>query len=160
MELIKIDLSNVWTITKLKVKENQKKFVASNSTSIIEAYATIQSGYIALPFGLFEDNQYVGFVMLGYGTNGDEDDLKIANNNYLIWRFMIDERFQGLGYGKKAMECVMRYIKTFPCGDAEVCWLSYEPENVDAKALYAKFGFEESGEMCGDEIVAVCSIKD
>lgn len=158
MELIKIDLSNVWTITKLKVKDSQKNFVASNSNSIIEAYATIQSGYIALPFGIMEDNQYVGFVMLGYGTNGEESEPKISENNYLIWRFMIDERFQGLGYGKKAMDIVMDYIKTFPCGEANFCWLSYEPENCDAKALYAKFGFIENGEICDDEIVAVCSI--
>jgi diamine N-acetyltransferase len=72
---------------------------------------------------------------------------------------MINERFQGLGYGKKAMECVVRYIETILWGDANGYWLSYEPENVDSKALYAKFGFDENGEMCEEEIVAVCSIK-
>ncbi len=159
MKLIKVDLSNVWEIIKLDVKDTQKNFVAPNNISIIEAYATIQSGYVALPFGIFEDDKYVGFVMLGYGTNGDEDEPEIVHQNYCIWRFMIDERYQGLGYGKKAMECVMEYIKTFPCGEAQYCWLSYEPENIDAKALYAKFGFEENGDMSGDEIVAVCSIK-
>ena len=71
---------------------------------------------------------------------------------------MIDEKYQGLGYGKKAMECVMTYIKTFPCGEAKYCWLSYEPENEDAKALYSKFGFIENGDMCGDEVVAICSL--
>lgn len=158
MELKKIDLSNVWKITKLKVKDNQKNFVAPNNISIIEAYATIQSGYVALPFGLYEDESYVGFVMLGYDTNGEEDEPEIVHHNYCIWRFMIDEKYQGLGYGKKAMDCVMEYIKTFPCGIAQYCWLSYEPENVEAKALYSLFGFKENGQMSGDEIVAVCSI--
>lgn len=156
MELIKVDLSNVWEIIKLNVKESQKSFVASNSTSIIEAYATIQSGYIALPFGIFEDERYIGFVMLGYDTNGDEDEPDVVKHNYCIWRFMIDERYQGLGYGEKAMELVMKYIKTFPCGEAKKCWLSYEPENEVAKTLYAKFGFKENGNMCGDEVVAIC----
>ena len=155
MKLIKVDLSNVWTITKLKVKDDQKNFVAPNNISIIEAYATIQSGNVALPFGLYEDNTYVGFVMLGYGTNGDEDEPEIVHQNYCIWRFMIDERYQGMGYGKKAMECVLDFIKTYPCGEAKYCWLSYEPDNEDAKALYTRFGFEENGQMSGDEIVAV-----
>jgi len=158
MELKKVDLSNVWEVIKLNVKDNQKNFVAPNNISIIEAFATIQSGYIALPFGIFEDERYIGFVMLGYGTNGDEDEPEIVQHNYCIWRFMIDERYQGLGYGKKAMELVMNYIKTFPCGEAKYCWLSYEPENIDAKALYYKFGFEENGDMSGDEVVAICPI--
>ena len=155
MKLIKVDLSNVWEIIKLDVKDTQKNFVAPNNISIIEAYATIQSGYVALPFGLYEDNTYVGFVMLGYGTNGDEDEPEIVHQNYCIWRFMIDERYQGMGYGKKAMECVLDFIKTYPCGEAKYCWLSYEPDNEDAKALYTRFGFEENGQMSGDEIVAV-----
>ena len=117
MELKKVDLINVWEIIKLNVKESQKNFVAPNNISIIEAYATIQSGHIALPFGLLVDGKYVGFVMLGYDTNGDEDEPEIVQHNYCIWRFMIDERYQGLGYGKKAMELVMNYIKSFPCGD-------------------------------------------
>lgn len=158
MELKKVDLSNVWELTKLKVKDEQKNFVAPNNISIIEAYATIQSGHIALPFGLLVDGKYVGFVMLGYDTNGDEDEPEIVQHNYCIWRFMIDERYQGLGYGKKAMELVMNYIKTFPCGEAKYCWLSYEPENIDAKALYYKFGFKENGDMSGDEVVAICPI--
>lgn len=159
MELKKVDLSNVWELTKLKVKDEQKNFVAPNNISIIEAYATIQSGYIALPFGIYEEERYVGFLMLGYDTNGDENEPEIVRHNYCIWRFMIDEKYQGLGYGKKAMECVMTYIKTFPCGEAKYCWLSYEPENKDAKALYSKFGFIENGDMCGDEVVAICSLS-
>jgi len=35
---------------------------------------------------------------------------------------------------------------------------SYEPENELAKKLYASFGFEETGEMDGDEIVAVLKL--
>ena len=50
------------------------------------------------------------------------------------------------------------YIRTFPCGSAEYCWLSYEPENKAAKALYNSFGFVENGETDGEEIVAVLKL--
>ena len=67
---------------------------------------------------------------------------------------MIDKRYQNKGYGKKAMQLALDYIKTFPCGKAEYCWLSYEPENQVAKKLYESFGFEETGDMDGEEIIA------
>ena len=41
------------------------------------------------------------------------------------------------------MELALEYIRTFPKGPAEYCWLSYEPENEVAKKLYASFGFVE-----------------
>ncbi len=158
MKLVKIDNQNVWDIVKLKVREDQSNFVASNNHSIIEAYATISSGYVALPFGLYEDEQPVGFVMIGYGAIGDEVGPSILNDSYCIWRFMIDERFQGRGLGRKAMEAVLEYIRTCPCGKAGFCWLSYEPENKAAKSLYGKFNFAETGEMDGDEVIAVLKL--
>lgn len=93
--------------------------------------------------------------MIGYGTIGDEDEPCIADGNYCIWRFMIDRNYQGKGLGKKTMEAVLDYIMTFPCKEADYCWLSYEPENKAAASLYHHFGFEETGEMDGDEIIAV-----
>lgn len=160
MELRKIDLNNVWKIVHLSATDEQKAqdFVASNVESIIEAYAAIQSGYTALPFGLYEDAVPVGFVMLGYGSIGDEEEPAIVNDSYCIWRFMIDKNYQGRGYGKTAMEKVLSYLRTFPCGQASWCWLSYEPENEAARALYAQFGFRETGERDGDEVVAVLKL--
>ena len=158
MELVKINNKNVWNIVKLKVRDDQSNFVAANDYSIIEAYATVSSGYVALPFGLYEGETPVGFVMIGYGSIGDEEEPQIVNDSYCIWRFMIDERFQGRGLGRKAMEAVLNYIRTYPCGKADYCWLSYEPENKAAKSLYSKFGFAENGEMDGEEVIAVLKL--
>lgn len=36
--------------------------------------------------------------------------------------------------------------------------MSYEPENVAAKKLYESFGFKETGDMDGEEIIAVMQI--
>lgn len=154
MELRKIDLGNVYDIIQLKVGDAQRSFVATNTDSLVDAYATVQSGYAAHPFGLYEEDALVGFAMLGYDTTDDPDEPAIAKGNYCLWRFMIDEKHQGKGLGKKAMEAVLSHVRTFPYGPAAYCWLSYEPENTVARALYAKYGFVENGELCGDEIVA------
>lgn len=134
----------------LKVTKKQKKFVAENNNSLAEAYVAITNGGVALPFAICKNKKPIGFLMIGYGM-AEEDDLdgedpsfiEIVKKNYCIWRFMIDKRYQGKGYGKKAMELALDYVRTFPCGKAEACWLSYEPENEVAKRLYASFGFVE-----------------
>lgn len=83
-----------------------------------------------------------------------------TKNSYLIWRFMIDSRHQGKGYGREALRLALEYIRTFPGGEADVCWLSYEPENEVAKKLYASFGFEENPAFYdeGDEMPAVLKL--
>ena len=153
--LQKINSRNIWKVVKLTVSTQQSDFVASNTESILEAFATTADGYVALPFAICNDDLPVGFVMFGYGTIGDEDEPTIASGNYCIWRFMIDEQYQGHGYGKAALMESLRYLRTMPCGAAESCWLSYEPDNIAAKTLYASVGFQENGETDGDEVVAV-----
>ena len=154
LEVRAVDRTNIWKLVKLSVSDEQRDFIATNTESILEAYTTITSGGVALPFGIFDGEQPVGFVMLGYGRL-DDDDPSIADGNYCLWRFMIDKSFQHRGYGKKALQLTLDYIRTFPRGPAEWCWLSYEPENEAAKALYHAAGFRETGEICGDEVVAV-----
>ena len=116
------------------------------------------NGY-AFPFGIYDDDTLVGFVMIGYDKDDYWDDAPaIANNNYNLWRLMIDKRYQQKGYGRKAIELALEFIRTSPCGKAEYCWLSYEPENKVAKALYESFGFVETGDVDGEELIAVLKL--
>ena len=159
LRLEKVNGANVWDVLKLSVNDTQKDFVASNEVSIIEAYTAITANGFAFPFGIYDDDTPVGFVMVGYGSDDYwEDAPAIAEKNYSLWRLMIDKRYQHKGYGKKAVELALDFIQTFPCGKAEYCWLSYEPENTVAKELYASFGFVENGDMDGEEIIAVLKL--
>ena len=159
LRLEKINGHNVWDILKLKVAENQRHFVASNDKSIIEAYTTITGNGYAFPFGIYEDNTPVGFLMIGFDTDDYWDDAPIiAKGNYNLWRLMIDKIYQNKGYGKEAVRLALEFIKTFPCGKAEYCWLSYEPENEIASQLYRSFGFVETGEMYEEELIAILKL--
>ena len=156
--LEKVNSKNVWKLLKLRVAPAQEDFVASNTQSIVEAYTTIAAGGVALPFGVYADGEPVGFLMLGYGTLPDEENPVAAEGNYTVWRLMIDASQQGRGYGREALRLALDYIRTFPCGPARLCWLSYEPENAGAAALYHSFGFVENGEYDDDEVVAVLTL--
>ena len=155
VELRKVDAKNIWKICALEVAEDQRNFVATNTQSILEAYCAISSGGVAMPYGIYDGDTPMGFVMLGFGCEDWEDAPEIAKDTYNIWRFMIDRRYQRKGYGKQAMEAVLRLVETFPHGKADWVWLSYEPENQVAAELYRSFGFRENGQMDGDEIIAV-----
>ena len=113
IRLEKVNGRNIWDILELHVGKHQKAFVASNDISIIEAYiAQNEHGY-AFPFGIYDDETPVGFCMIGYGTDDSWADApSIANNNYNVWRLMIDEKFQGRGFGREAMKLILDFIKT------------------------------------------------
>lgn len=159
LRLEKVNGANVWDVLKLSVNDNQKEYVASNDMSIIEAYTAITANGYAFPFGIYDDDILVGFVMVGFDTDDYwEDAPAIAEKNYNLWRLMIDKKYQHKGYGKKAVELALDFIRTFPCGKAEYCWLSYEPENTVAKELYSSFGFIETGDMDGEEAIAILKL--
>ena len=159
VHLEKVTSKNVWKLTKLRVSPEQDDFVASNAQSLIEAYLSLSVGGYAFPFGIFDDETPVGFLMIGYGVDETyENPPQAAYGSYSIWRLMIDAQYQGRGYGRQALALALDFIRTFPCGAAETCYLSYEPENVGAKRLYRSFGFTENGETDEDEVVAVLKL--
>lgn len=139
VELRKIDESNYRECLALKVSESQKNFVASNVFSLAQAWVFYKTAY---PFAIYAGEKMVGFVMMGY------DEKK---NLYDIWRFMIDERYQKMGYGKAALQLSIEYLRR-EHGAKEI-FLSFEPDNVAAEGLYSGAGFVRTGEVDDGEIV-------
>ena len=164
IRLEKVNTKNFDDLIDLSPDEEGKEYVASNIYSLAEAYANLSEGRYAQPFGIYDGDTPVGFLMIGYDIVEEEDDPKeqyYIEKSYLIWRFMIDRKFMHKGYGKAAMKLALDYIRTFPCGPTEYCWLSYEPHNTRAKELYRSFGFVEEPQMPEgwDEIPAVLKLK-
>ncbi len=159
LRLEKVTGKNVWDLLKLKVSDDQRSFVAGNDISIIEAYTAITGNGYAFPFGIYEDDTPVGFLMIGFDVDDYWDDApKIAKSNYNLWRLMIDRSYQGKGFGREAVKLALDFIRTFPCGKAAYCWLSYEPDNDVARKIYSSFGFSETGERDGEESIAVLKL--
>ncbi|MFC3787407.1 GNAT family N-acetyltransferase [Paenibacillus sp. GCM10012307] len=57
---------------------------------------------------------------------------------------MLDRHFQRQGYGQRAMQYVIEDIGS-RTDKTDVILLGYHPDNTQARALYAKLGFEEEG---------------
>lgn len=141
-------------LIELQVGEDQKHFVATNLHSIAEAqfgYDEPEGGHWDFcPFGIYDGDSPVGFMMLGY-------DYSNSKQQAFIVRLMVDEKYQGRGYGTFAMQKALEVFRSDE--RIQVVGISYEPENHTARKLYASLGFVEPGEMIGTEILAVLKFR-
>lgn len=139
VELRLITKENYEECLSLKVAESQMSFVASNIYSLAQAWVYQKDAY---PFAIYADDLMVGFIMMSYYEDA---------GHYDLWRFMIDEKYQNKGYGKAALKLAIKYmIDTF---NVKELYTSFVPGNTGAKHLYKSLGFNETGELDGDEIV-------
>lgn len=144
IELRSIDDTNKDAVASLAVSDAQKEYIASNASSL-ETARKEKYQNIARPFGIYADGTLVGFAMFAF-----EQDAPDPDDRYWLWRFMIDRRWQGKGYGSAALEAVIAYFRSH---GADHILLSTEETNTAALSLYHKYGFAETGEMNDDEIV-------
>jgi diamine N-acetyltransferase len=152
-EIRPVTKDNWKELIRLTVRDDQTHFVASNLYSIAEAqFGDEYEGHWDLyPFGIYDDEGTpVGFLM--YALN-----LGHPKQQAFIQRLMVDAQYQGRGYGRFGMH---RMLEIFGAEQGiKSVGISYEPENGAARNLYASLGFEETGEMVGDEILAVLQLR-
>ena len=117
---------------RLHVAPAQEQFVADNPRSL----ATAAYNQYAWPRAIYADETPVGFVMLYDDPHQPE---------YFLWRLMVDQRYQRLGFGRRAIEQVIDYV----CGRPNVTSLgvSYVAGEGSPQAFYAGLGFVETGEV-------------
>jgi len=151
-EIRPVTRENWQILIKLQVREDQKHFVASNLYSIAQAqFGDEFEGHWNLhPFGIYEGEEPVGFLM--YGLNFEH-----PNQQAFIQRLMVDEKFQGKGYGRFGMQKMLEIFRA----DERIqeVGISYEPNNEGARKLYASLGFVETGRIIEDEVEAVLKLR-
>lgn len=139
VSLREVTAETVRQIINLKVTEAQNRYVAPVAVSISQAYFEPKAWFRAI----YAAEEPVGFVMLY-----DDPEEPV----YFLWRFLIDARYQGLGFGKQAIHLLLDYVRTRP--GAQDLLVSYVPEEGGPGPFYHKLGFEPTGEMEGIEEVA------
>lgn len=139
INLRKITEENFIDAFNLKLGEGQEKYVSHPVRSLAQAYVYRDQ---CQPFGIYNGDEMVGYVMVIYDYDIPEYD---------IWHMMINEKHQGKGYGKAALEQVLAYIKTKPFGDSNRVTLTCNMDNTKALALYQNMGFLETGVVDDEE---------
>ena len=120
----------------------QRQMVTDNAVSIAQAHFSENVWMRAI----YADETLVGFIMLHIGSDYD-DGIDCAGA--FLWRLMMGGRWQGLGYGRRALHRLITELRArgfrelfTSCGQGEA---SPEP-------FYRRLGFEPTGEMYGEEI--------
>ncbi len=126
-----IDNTNESLVKEIRVKSGQEDFIETVEECLEEAETYHQWH----PVSIYDDDILIGFAM--YGSFG-------PNRDTWIDRIIIDVKYQGLGYGKKAMKKLIEVVsKEY---DVDVLYLSFVEENKVAYNLYKSLGFEYMNE--------------
>jgi diamine N-acetyltransferase len=134
-----------WRATlRLAVHPEQQRFVAGDDAPIaaialVKAY--VRAGGVswapyAIVAGEGEGEKMVGFVALAYAP-GSADE-------YWVFHFFIDRRYQGRGYGAAALERLIELVRREQ-PRARMLRLVVHPENQAAQRLYMGAGFRATG---------------
>ncbi|WP_352420671.1 GNAT family N-acetyltransferase [Proteiniborus sp.] len=142
VHLEEVNWQNYRQCCALKVSEKQKenRSVAPNVAILARAYAYRNEG--SCTYIIYNDDEMVGILMY---RNYDEPP-----KCYILDQFMVDERFQGRGYGKIALELVINIMKQER--KYSRVELGCSRENVGAMEFYKSCGFYFSGDDSEDEI--------
>ena len=147
INLKKITQDNFVDAFHLKLAPGQDEYVSHPIRSLAQAYVYRDQ---CQPFGIYDDDVMVGYVMVIYDYDIPEYD---------VWHMMIDESKQCRGYGSAALDRVLEYIGTKPFGTSDRVALTCHRDNVRARGLYRSRGFTETGAVYDDEIEMSLALK-
>ena len=126
---------NYFQVLDLKISPEQEaaKFVAPVVRSLADAWYYREEG-ITYPKAIYAKEDLVGFIMY---------DLDPESQQVFIWRFLIDQRYQGKGYGRQTIETVLAMAKE----QAQITKVvaDYVDGNEPMKKILLDLGFEETG---------------
>ena len=137
VKLRDVTAKNWRAVAQLELAPDQRDLVAGNLHSIAESKFDPD----ARPRAVYAGADPVGFLM--YDASDDAA---------LIYRFMIDRRHQGRGYGRAALILALDEIKMMR--HVRKVSISYMPDNKIAKAFYGSLGFKEVGVHEDGEMMA------
>ena len=90
------------------------------------------------------DGERIGFIVFRKWS---------ASEPGFSWSYFIDQKFQGMGYGKRAAKLAIKILRT---ADPKMpIKLSAEALNTNAQNLYQAIGFEKTDELDGDDFVFI-----
>ena len=133
IELREISSDNYQDALTLSVRADQTNLVAPLTKSLADAYVYPESTFRLA----YDGEQVIGYLLVfPYESEG----VSCVN----IVRLMIDQRFQGQGFGRALLDSAIELIEELHPHTSRLR-ISTLPENTPALELYRSAGFVESG---------------
>jgi diamine N-acetyltransferase len=142
IELADVTEANWRDVAAVRPHADQNRFVAPTTYYLCLCHYGGQWN----PLAVVADGAVVGFVMWAEDTDSSR----------WIGGLVVDSAAQRQGVGSAAVQALLDRFAAEP--DCHEAALSYQPENLAARSLYASLGFVEGDEWDDDEIVARCRV--
>lgn len=147
VRLVEVTAANLDAVVALETFGWQRRLVAPNQRSLAQALlpGDSDSGDPIVPWyrAIAADGELVGFVMVAALTPREPQPY--------LWRLMIDRRHQRRGIGRVALALVIEQAVAW---GADALLVSWVPGVGSPAPFYLAHGFEPTGEIDGDEVVA------
>lgn len=137
--LVEITGANREAVLALRVAPGQERFVGSVQGALEDAaeYPHAKPWYRAVLAG----GTPVGFVMVSWNCEPQPPEII---GPWFLWKLLIDERYQGRGYG---FEVVRRIAELVRAEGATELLTSYVAEDGGPAGFYQRLGFVPTGEL-------------
>ena len=131
----------------LSVRPEQQRFVADYAPIVLvglaKAYVS-QFGLTWLPYGIYAAHEMIGFLELALDPGSTDE--------YWMYHFFIDQRYQRKGYGRQALAAFVEHIeRNYP--ECRCINLTVHPDNKAAQQLYNAAGFLPTNEEFSGELL-------
>lgn len=148
----KVNAENFEDVINLKLKDSQVGFLENNLYSLAEAKVF---DYLE-PRAIYNDEELVGFMLYYFqpygvvrqmGPGEGKHEIHTDGQDYVYYkRLMLDEKYQGQGLGRAAMEAASRFFKEEYPSIAFVELMHYM-DNETGASLYESLGYKSTGEI-------------
>jgi len=99
-----------------------------------------------------EAGSLIGFMMISDNIPQPMDEDLVGP--YYLWKLLIDERFQGRGYGAATLDALVGYLGARP--GADVLYTSCADGPGSPRGFYLRYGFTDTGRiMWGENLLAL-----
>lgn len=131
ISLREVNRDNWQALAKLKPTTTQQELVATNLFSICESHYDLDE----IVRGIYADDEPVGLVVMS---------VEVEDDWYGLFRFMIDQRYQSLGFGRRALDQVVQFIRdTYPAASFIRLWAYSTAGSKPVPASDSPVGFYE-----------------
>ena len=130
---------NRHAVLAVRVAPTQERFVGTVAGALTDAREIPQGKpwYRAI----YADGQPVGFVMVSWNVKPDPPRII---GPWFLWKLLVDERHQRLGYGREAVRLVAEIVRA---NEAAELLTSCVPGADGPEPFYRRVGFRPSGEL-------------
>jgi diamine N-acetyltransferase len=148
VELREVTRDTVSAVCRLDAGDGGRQ-VAPNAVSIAQAHFAPEAWFRAVHAG----EELVGFLMLYDPTLTTTPE----EQEFFLWRLMIDQNAQGKGYGRAAVERLAEHVRGRP--GAQRLLVSHVKDADRLSRFYQSLGFRYTGQEDDGELVMALALR-